>query len=278
MEQDYGLRDTQESTMQDPTNPQHHDPQGTRNIDLPMEVDMNKKIGRGPAIGIAILAIVIATSIFINVRSRVHAEERLTKSTNQVAITDVAVTKPSIGANALEVSLPANTQAFIDTPIYARTSGYMKKWYFDIGAHVRKGQLLATIETPELDEQVRQAQSDIKTAQANQQIAQITSDRWQKLLAKEAVSTQEADQASSTLAARNSALSSAQDNLRRLEQLQSFEKIVAPFDGTITARNIDIGSLIQADNSSSAKVELFHMPQRTLSASSFRCLRSTRMP
>ena len=153
----------------------------------------------------------------------------------------VAVTTPMEGAAAQEITLPANTQAFIDTPIYARTSGYLRKWYADIGAHVHSGQLLAEIETPELDQQVRQAQSDLATAQSNQQIAQITAERWTKLLAKNAVSKQETDQAMSDFRGRQSALSAAEANVMRLQQLQGFEKIYAPFDGVITARNIDIG-------------------------------------
>jgi RND family efflux transporter MFP subunit len=159
----------------------------------------------------------------------------------------------------LEITLPANTQAYIDTPIYARTNGYLRKWYADIGTRVHRGQMLAEIETPELDQQVQQAKSDLATAEANQQIAQITAERWKKLLAKNAVSRQEADQATSDFSARQSALSSAQANLRRLQQLQDFEKIYAPFDGVITARNVDIGALIQAGDSGSPRSELFHM-------------------
>ena len=135
----------------------------------------------------------------------------------------------------------------------------MRKWYADIGARVHSGQVLAEIETPELDQQVRQAQSDLATAQANQLIAQITADRWTKLLAKNAVSKQETDQAMSDLSARQSALSAAQANVLRLQQLQGFEKVYAPFDGVITARNVEIGALIQAGDVNSSKAELFHM-------------------
>jgi RND family efflux transporter MFP subunit len=224
-----------------------------------IQLDPNQKLGRGPVTGAIVLALILVPAIFTGIRSRVHAEETLTTSTKQDAILSVAVTKPQRGAAALEIELPANTQAFIDTPIYARTSGYLRHWYADIGTHVHSGQVLADIETPELDQQVQQAQSDLATAAANQQIAQITAERWKKLLSKNAVSTQESDQATSDLNARNSALSSAQANLRRLQQLQGFEKIYAPFDGVITARNIDIGSLIQAGDSNSPKAELFHM-------------------
>jgi RND family efflux transporter MFP subunit len=222
-------------------------------------LDPKRKLGRGPIIGAVVVALLFGGLIVTGIHSRVHAEEKLTASTKQDAILSVAVTTPSHGANALEITLPANTQAFIDTPIYARTNGYLKHWYADIGTHVHQGQVLAEIETPELDQQVQQAQSDLATAQANQQIAQITAERWKKLLAKNAVSKQEADQATSDFSARQSALSSAEANVRRLQQLQGFEKVYAPFDGVITARNVDIGSLIQAGDSNSPRAELFHM-------------------
>ena len=225
----------------------------------PIVLDPERKLGRGPIIAAFLLILVLGVVIVTGIRGRVHAEETLTQNTKRDSILSVAVTTPSHGADALEITLPANTQAFIDTPIYARTNGYLRRWYADIGQHVTTGQVLADIETPELDQQVEQAQSDLATAQANLQIAQITAERWKKLLAKNAVSKQEADQATSDYSARQSALSSAQANLRRLQQLQGFEKIYAPFDGVITARNVDTGSLIQAGDSNSPRSELFHM-------------------
>ena len=225
----------------------------------PIVVDPDRKLGRGPAIGAILAALLLGVFIAKGIRSRVHAEETLTTTTRQDAVLSVAVVSPIPGAAAQEITLPANTQAFIDTPIYARTSGYLRKWYADIGTHVHAGQLLAEIETPELDQQVQQAESDLATARANQQLAQITADRWTKLLAKNAVSKQETDQATSDLNARQSVLSAAEANLRRLQQLQGFEKVYAPFDGVITARNIDIGALIQAGDINSPKLELFHM-------------------
>src|SRR5579875_1294387 len=213
----------------------------------PVPLDPNRKLGRGLIISVVVAALLLGVFIAAGIRSRVHAEETLSNSSRRNAILSVAVTTPRSGAGPLEITLPANTQAYIDTPIYARTNGYLRKWYADIGTHVHRGQILAEIETPELDQQVQQAQSDLATAQANQQIAQITAERWKKLLAKNAVSRQEADQATSDFSARQSALSSAQANLQRLKQLQGFEKIYAPFDGVITARNVDIGALIQAD-------------------------------
>lgn len=225
----------------------------------PIVPDPNRKLGRAPIIGVVLAALLLGIFIAVGIRSRAHAEEMLSTSSQQNSVLPVGVTTPTQGAGPLEITLPANTQAYIDTPIYARTNGYLRKWYADIGTRVHRGQILAEIETPELDQQVQQAKSDLATAQANQEIAQITAERWKKLLAKNAVSQQEADQFTSDFSARQSALSSAQANVRRLEQLQGFEKIYAPFDGVITARNVDIGALIQAGDSSSPRAELFHM-------------------
>lgn len=222
-------------------------------------LEPERKLSRALLAGVIVVALVLAVLIVMGVRSRVHAEETLKSDSQRNAVLSVAVTRPTQGAGPLEITLPANTQAYIDTPIYARTNGYLRKWYADIGTRVHRGQILAEIETPELDQQVQQANSDLATAEANQQIAQITAERWKKLLAKNAVSRQEADQATSDFNARQSALSSAQANFRRLEQLQGFEKIYAPFDGVITARNVDIGALIQAGDSGSPRSELFHM-------------------
>jgi RND family efflux transporter MFP subunit len=253
--QDEVMKDTREGGVAtEGSNPEH----GTQTAP-PIVLDPTVKLGRAPIIGVVIVALLLGIFIVIGIHSRAHAEEKLSSNAQQNLTLSVAVTTPSQGAGPLEITLPANTQAYIDTPIYARTNGYLRKWYADIGTRVHRGQILAEIETPELDQQVEQAQSDLATARANQQIAQITAERWEKLLAKNAVSRQESDQATSDFSARQSALSSAQANLRRLEQLQGFEKIYAPFDGVITARNVDIGSLIQAGDSSSPRAELFHM-------------------
>jgi RND family efflux transporter MFP subunit len=169
----------------------------------------------------------------------------------------VEVVHPNLGADGQEIALPGNAQAFNDTPIYARTRGYVKHWYVDIGAHVKQGQLLALIETPELDQQLEQARADLKTAQANLEIAQITATRWQNLVRTNSVSQQETDQAVSDLNAKRALVAANKANVDRLEQLQAFERITAPFDGVITARNTDIGDLIQADNISTK--EIFHL-------------------
>jgi RND family efflux transporter MFP subunit len=203
-------------------------------------------------------AILVAIATFWGIHTRSVSGAALAKETRAAAIPSVDAVHPTLGAKSYEVVLPASVQGFIDSPVYARTSGYLLHWYADIGTHVKKGQLLADIQTPELDQQVQQAQSDLATAQANYQLAQITADRWQKLLAKNAVSTQERDQASGDLNARRSALSAQEANVRRLQQLQGFEKIYAPFDGVITARNTDIGDLIQAGANTTPQ-ELFHL-------------------
>jgi RND family efflux transporter MFP subunit len=170
----------------------------------------------------------------------------------------VEVVHPKAGTDGQEIALPGNAQAFDDTPIYARTSGYVEHWYVDIGAHVRQGQLLAVIQTPELDQQLEQARAELKTAQANLEIAQITATRWQNLLKTNSVSQQETDQAVSDLSAKRALVDSNRANVDRLEQLQAFERVTAPFDGVITARNTDVGALIQAGDNSTPK-ELFHL-------------------
>ncbi len=214
---------------------------------------------RTPAVLVAVIAcLAVALLIYSGIHARSEAESTLRHSTEAAATPTVRVTHPAGGGAAGEVTLPANVEAYVDTPIYARTSGYLRHWYADIGAHVKQGQLLAVIETPELDQQVVQAQADVKTAQSNLQLAQTTAVRWEKLLAKNAVSKQEADQVKSDLAARQSTLASQQANLARLEQMQSFERIYAPFDGVITVRNVDTGALISAGDNTMPK-ELFHL-------------------
>jgi RND family efflux transporter MFP subunit len=208
-------------------------------------------------VGVAALA-ALALLLYSGIHSRVAAESRLAERTEEGAIPTVAVVFPKEGAATQEIVLPGNTQAFSDAPLYARTSGYLRHWYFDIGAHVQKGQLLADIETPEVDQQLRQAQAELDTARANLNIAKITAARWQDLVSTGSVSQQETDQAVSNLSAVKATAESNAANVRRLEELQSFEKIYAPFDGIITARNTDIGSLIDAGASTQPK-ELFHI-------------------
>ena len=195
--------------------------------------------------------------IYFGIHSRVEAEKGLETAVTLTSAELVNVVRPTRGADGQAIELPGNTQAFTDAPIYARTSGYLKQWYFDIGARVKRGQLLAEIETPELDEQLEQAENQVKTAEANLQLAQVTADRWVYLEKSSVVSKQERDQAVSDLNAKRATADSARANVARLQKLQEFEHVYAPFDGVITARNTDVGDLIQGDNT--APKELFHL-------------------
>jgi RND family efflux transporter MFP subunit len=208
--------------------------------------------------GLAATVFVLGSVIYSGIHERAHAENSLGVSTERAAVPTVNVVEPSSAGLSQEIVLPGNTQAFNDTPIYARTSGYLKHWYVDIGTHVRQGQLLADIDTPEVDQQLEQARADLKNSQANEQLAQITAARWQNLLKTNSVSKQETDQAVSDLSARQASVDSMTANVHRLEQLQSFEKVYAPFAGVITARNTDIGALINA-GAGGVPQELFHM-------------------
>jgi RND family efflux transporter MFP subunit len=203
-------------------------------------------------------AVVLGVVIYFGIRARVAAAAKLKHTTEQAAIPIVSVVSPTSTAPDEEITLPGNTQAFVDAPIYARTNGYLKRWYFDIGAHVQQGQLLAEIETPEVDQQLQQARADLQTAQANFELAKTTAARWQFLLKTDSVSKQETDQAVSNLNAQKATVDANAANVRRLEELQGFQKIYAPFDGVITARNTDIGALIAAGATAQGK-ELFHL-------------------
>jgi RND family efflux transporter MFP subunit len=220
-----------------------------------------RTLPKGALVVLAAMALVVAIVIVLGIHSRVAAESRLQQSTLEAAIPSVNVAHPEIGDRAQELVLPGNTQAFIDSPIYARTNGYLKKWYVDIGARVSKGQLLAEIETPELDQQLRQARADLATAEANLNLSQITAARDENLLKTHSVSTQERDNAVNGYAASQAIAQSNQANVARLEQLQSFEKMYAPFDGIITARATDVGALIDAG--ANATKELFHIASIT---------------
>src|SRR5216684_792705 len=178
--------------------------------------------------------------------------------TREAAIPIVNVIHPRDGAPLEELVLPGNTQPFSDTPIFARTSGYLKRWFFDIGSHVKRGDLLAEIETPEIDKQLQQARAELATAQANHHLAETTAARWQFLLQSDSVSRQETDEKLADLSARKATVDSNASNVHRLEDLQSFQKVYAPFDGVLTARNTDVGALIDAGANSAGK-ELFHL-------------------
>jgi RND family efflux transporter MFP subunit len=213
--------------------------------------------------GARIVGMVIAAALLVAIAYGLHlrsaSENKLTTVTDDAAILSVDVVHPIAGSQAGDLALPGNVGAFTDTPIYSRTNGYLKKWYYDIGSHVRKGDLLAEVETPEVDQQLDQSRAELERMQANADLAGVTSNRWQALLAKHAVSQQEADQARSNYIAAQAAVHASDANVRRLQQLQSYERIVAPFDGVITARNTDVGDLIDAGSSSNNPRELFHL-------------------
>jgi len=211
---------------------------------------------------ILVLALAAVAALVISgILPRIHARADLDKETAEMAIPTVSVVQPKRGQPAQEVVLPANVQAYIDAPIYARTNGYLKHWYVDIGAHVKAGQLLADIETPEVDQQLRQSRADLGTAEANLNLSKITATRYADLLKTDSVSKQDADNAEGDYAAKQATVQSAQANVRRLEELQAFEKIYAPFDGVIIARNTDIGALIDSGSSGGTRTELFHIAQ-----------------
>ena len=212
-------------------------------------------------LGLAIAVIVVAVLLVTGILSRVRARTKLRAETNQVALTSVSVVAPKQTAPAEEIILPGNVQPFITSPVYARTNGYLKKWYFDIGAHVKKGQLLAVIETPEVDQQLQQARSNLSTAQANLELATITKTRYQGLLKTHAVAQQDADNAVGTYNANKAIVQADQAAVDQYAALVSFEKVYAPFDGVITARNTDIGDLINSGSSTGIKTDLFHIVQ-----------------
>ena len=216
-------------------------------------------IGLATYVILAAVAVIFAIVIGLGFISRKKAEADLKQVTAAAAIATVNVVYPKTGAPTDEIVLPGNTQAFIDAPIFARTNGYVKSWHVDIGTRVKKGQLLADIETPEVDQQLQQARADLKTAQANLRQAEITADRWEALWKTDSVSKQETDVAVSAFHAMKATVDSNMSNVRRLEELQGFQKIYAPFDGVITARNTDIGALINSGASTTPGQEIFHL-------------------
>jgi len=212
-------------------------------------------------LGVAIALIVVATLLVSGILSRVKARTALKAETAQVALTAVSVVSPKQTAPAEEIILPGNVQPFITSPIYARTNGYLRKWYVDIGGRVKQGQLLAVIETPEVDQQLQQARSNLLTAQANLELAAITKSRYQGLLKSNAVAQQDVDNAVGTYNANKAIVEADQAAVDQYTALVSFEKVYAPFDGVITARNTDIGDLINSGSAGGVKTDLFHIVQ-----------------
>ncbi|MDR3406538.1 MAG: efflux RND transporter periplasmic adaptor subunit [Chthoniobacter sp.] len=207
---------------------------------------------------ILVLGILVCAIAFALV-ARMGREAALKRATLEGATVVFNVVHPSAVLSAGEISLPGSAQAFMDTAIYARTNGYLKSWKTDIGARVKQGDVLAEIETPEVDRQLEQARADLKNAEANLNLSQINATRAVELFKTKTISSQERDQAATDLAAKHAMVDSGTANVQRLEQLKAFEKVVAPFDGVITARSTDVGALIQSSGDTSNAKELFHL-------------------
>jgi RND family efflux transporter MFP subunit len=217
---------------------------------------------RGLFIVLLLAALVGAYVIYTGLTSRARANSSLERATLANSVPTVATIRPKLTGGAEEIELPGNMQAFVDTPIWARAGGYLKQWYADIGAHVKRGQLLAEIEAPEVDQQLQQARAQLSTGEANLKLAQVTAQRYNNLFTTDSVAKQDVDNAVQAAAARAADVTSAQANVSRLEQLVAYEKVYAPFDGVITARNVDVGALVNADANTAGK-ELFHLASNT---------------
>jgi RND family efflux transporter MFP subunit len=202
--------------------------------------------------------VVLAIGALLTGHSKAASEARVAATTKNLALEHVSVVHPVRGNPVTELSLPGTTEAFVESPIFARTNGYLKLWTKDIGARVKAGELLAVIETPEFDQQLMQARALLAQTEANMKLAKITASRYQDLIASHSVSQQDVDQGNQNVAMLTASAQAAAADVQRLEQLQQFEKVVAPFDGIVTARNIDIGDLINAGSSGTGK-EMFRI-------------------
>jgi len=205
--------------------------------------------------------LVFAGVLISGILERIHTNASLRIETADSAVPTVLVVAPKRAAPSQEIVLPGNVQPFITSPVFARTNGYLEHWYFDIGAHVKKGQLLAVISSPEVDQQLQQAESNLLTAKANLELATITKIRYEGLKKTNAVSQQDVDNTVGTYNANKAIVEADQAAVRQYSALVSFEKVYAPFDGVITARNTDIGDLINSGSNASVKTDLFHIAQ-----------------
>jgi len=223
-------------------------------------VSPQRRPRRGWLIGV--VALLLFAGLFgSGVVQRIRTSANLRTETAEMAVPTVSVVSPQHSSPSQEIVLPGNVQPYVTAPIYSRTNGYLQSWYFDIGAHVKKGQLLAVIASPEVDQQLGQSRSNLETAQANLRLAEITKNRYLDLLKTHAVSQQDADNAVGTYTANKAIVDANQANVKQLEALQSFEKIYAPFDGIITARNTDVGALIDSGSAGGVKTDMFHLSQ-----------------
>jgi RND family efflux transporter MFP subunit len=210
---------------------------------MPAPNRSKRQFPRGQAIILAAVLVMVAAWGIV---TRLNADALLHRRTGEAAIPLVQTVAATASLSDEDLVLPGTVQPLIEAPIYARTSGYVKAWHTDIGTPVKKGQLLAELETPEVDQQLRQAEADFATAQANEALAQSTAARWKALLATDSVSRQDNDEKQADAAAKHAALASANANLQRLRELEGFKRVVAPFDGVVTARQTDIGALINS--------------------------------
>ena len=198
----------------------------------------------------SVAALALAGIVALGISSRVHAKQKLTSWTNEQAIPTVVTVSPKPIGSSQPLVLPGTLAAEVNAPIYARVPGYLHAWYADIGTHVKAGQLLGEIDTPDLDQQLQQARGDLQNSIANQKLAAVTAQRWTRMLGQGSVSQQDTDEKTSDLTAKQAIVDANQANVRRLEALESFKKLVAPFDGIVTARNTDVGQLINVGSGS----------------------------
>lgn len=205
-----------------------------------------------------VVVLVVAGAVLLLMRRGEY--QTLANTTEQLAVPTVAIIHPIAEPGDENLVLPGTLQAYVESPIYARTNGYLKMWYHDIGSRVNKGDLLVDIDTPEVDQQLYQARADLNTAKANENLSQITATRYTELLKTDGVSKQEVDNANGDLEAKHAIVQSGEANVRRLEELESFKHVYAPFSGVITRRNVDIGTLINSGNGG-ASGQLFFLAQ-----------------
>ena len=206
---------------------------------------------------------VLVTSAFMGTKARQKTSQQLNATTKSLEVQTVNVIHPQRGKSSSDLTLPGMIQAFSQSPIYARVDGYVRTWYVDIGTHVTKGQLLAEIDAPEVDQQLNQARAMLKQAETGLALAKVTAPRYQELVKTNSVSQQEVDQNNQNLAAQTANVQAASAAVSRLEQMQGFEKIVAPFDGVITLRKTDFGDLVNAGNAGVGR-ELFRISQNNV--------------
>ena len=221
-----------------------------------------KNVLRGLFIVLVVAALVVGYAVYTGIAARAKANTTLERATLADAVPTVAVVTPQVTGEADEVVLPGNMQAFTDTPIWARASGYLRVWHVDIGAHVKRGQLLAEIEAPEIDQQLSQAKANLSVSNANLKLSQITAERYSNLFKTDSVAKQDVDNAVQDSEAKNATVTADKANVARLDQLVQYEKVYAPFNGVITLRNVDVGALVDADTNTAGK-ELFHLASQT---------------